>query len=124
MAGTKKEKLENYLGKFLASGDIEGAAVVTRDGLLVASALSEKIDAETLAAMTATMTGAAETAMHELKKKEVVRVIVETADTKLITTGAGEDMILVCMVGAKAKLGLILMSMKKTAQLISKEVGK
>jgi hypothetical protein len=124
MADTKKEKLENYLGKLLASGDIEGAAVVTRDGLLVASALSKGIDAETLAAMTATMEGAAETAMKELKKKDVVRVIVETADTKLITTGAGVDMILVCMVGAKAKLGLILMAMKKTAGQIAKEVGK
>lgn len=121
---TKKEKLETFLDEILTIGGVEGAAIVTRDGLLIASQLSEHIDAETLAAMTATMTGAAETAMHELKKKEIERVIVETKDSKMITTGAGEEAILVCMVGAKENLGLILMSMKKIAQKIEKEVGK
>ena len=119
---SKKERIDSLLQELVASGDVEGAAVVTRDGLLVTSSLSSKVDAETLAAMTATMMGSAETAMHELKKKELERVIVETRDSKLITMGAGEETILVAMVSEKVNLGLILISMKKIAQKIEKEV--
>ena len=119
---TKKEKLTQILQKLKSSGDIEGAAVITRDGLLIASELSESIDGDTFAAMSATMTGAAETAIQELKKSSADRIIVESKNTKLITTGAGEQAILTCIVDPDAKLGLILMEMKKAANLIQKEV--
>ena len=119
---TKKEKLMQILKKLKAGGDIEGAAVITRDGLLIASELSTNIDGETLAAMTATMTGAAETAIQELKKSSPDRVIVESKNTKLISVGAGEQAILACVINADAKLGLILLEMKKAADNIRKEV--
>ena len=121
---SKKEILDSLLDELIASGDVEGAAIVTIDGLLITSSLSNKIDGATLAAMTATMIGAAETAMKELKKKEIERVIVEAKDSKLIATGAGQETILVSMVKANANLGLILMSMKKITQKIQKEVER
>jgi len=121
---TKKERIDSLLEEFVSGGDVEGAAVVTRDGLLVTSSFSSNTDAETLAAMTATMMGSAETAMHELKKKEIERVIVEAKDSKMIAMGTGEETILVCMVSSKANLGLILMNMKKTAQKIETEIEK
>jgi len=122
MPNTKKEKLTQILQKLTSSGDIEGAAVITRDGLLIASDLSEGIDGDTFAAMSATMTGAAETAVQELKKSSPDRVIVESKNAKLITTGAGEQAILACIVNPNAKLGLILIDMKKAADDIKKEV--
>ena len=122
MPDTKKEKLNQILQKLISTGDVEGAAVITRDGLLIASELSESIDGETLAAMAATMTGAAETAVQELKKTSPDRVIVESKNTKLITVGAGQQAILVCVIDPNAKLGLILLDMKKAADDIQKEV--
>ncbi len=122
MPYTKKEKLTEILQKLTSSGDVEGAAVITRDGLLIAFELSEGIDGDTLAAMSATMTGAAETAIQELKKSSPDRVIVESKNTKLITTGAGEQAILACIINPYAKLGLILMEMKKASCAIEKEV--
>jgi len=121
---TKTEKLVQTLKDLKQNGGISGAAIVTRDGLLVVSELSEDIDGETLAAMTATMTGAAETAMSELKKKEIERVIVESKDARLISTEAGKQTILVCMVDMKAKLGLVLLEMERTAKIIEKEMEK
>jgi predicted regulator of Ras-like GTPase activity (Roadblock/LC7/MglB family) len=121
---TKTEKLVQTLKDLKQNGGISGAAIVTRDGLLVASELSEDIDGETLAAMTATMTGAAETAMSELKKRGIERVIVESKDARLISTEAGKQTILVCMVDIKAKLGLVLLEMERTAKIIEKEVEK
>ena len=119
---SKKEKLTQILQKLTSTGDVEGAAIITRDGLLIASDLKENIDGETFAAMSATMTGAAETAVQELKKSSPDRVIVESKNTKLITTGAGEQAILACIVNPDAKLGLILMEMKKSADNIQKDV--
>jgi predicted regulator of Ras-like GTPase activity (Roadblock/LC7/MglB family) len=120
----KNEKLSEILKKLKQSGGMESAAVITRDGLLVASELSESVDGETLAAMTATMTGAAETAMSELKKKEMDRIIVESSDSKLISMGAGKKAIIVCMVSEKAKLGFILLEMEKASKQIEGVVGK
>ena len=119
---TKKEKLIIILRKLASTGDVEGAAVITRDGLLIASELSENIDGDTFAAMSATMTGAAETAVQELKKSSADRIIVESKNAKLITIGAGEQAILACIVDPDAKLGLILMEMKKASAAIEKEV--
>ncbi len=119
---TKKEKLTQILRKLASTEDIEGAAVITRDGLLIASELTESIDADTFAAMSATMTGAAETAVQELKKSSPDRIIVESSAAKLITAGAGEQAILACIVNPDAKLGMILLEMKKAADNIQKEV--
>ena len=121
MSKTKKEKLAGILNYLRKTGDIEGAAIITRDGLLIASELSEDIDGETFAAMSATMTGAAETAIQELKKSSPERVIVESKNAKLITTGAGEETILACIVNPDAKLGLVLMEMKEASSAIEKE---
>lgn len=118
MTETKKQKLTEILQKLKTSGDFEGAAVITRDGLSIASELSPNINANTLAAMSATMTGAAETAVQELNKASPERVIVESNNSKLITVGAGPKAILVCVIGSRAKLGLILISMKKAAASI------
>ena len=120
----KSEKLSEILKKLKQSGGMESVAIITRDGLLVASELSESVDGETLAAMTATMTGAAETAMSELKKKEIARIIVESSDSKLISMGAGKKAILVCMVSEKAKLGFVLLEMEKASKQIEGVVGK
>jgi hypothetical protein len=122
MAETKKERLDAVLNKLTQTGDVEGAAVITRDGLLIASALNSMIDGDTLAAMAATMQGAAETAVQELKKSSPDRVIVESKDTKLISMGAGKEAILACIVKPTSKLGLVLMEMKKAVSAIERDV--
>ncbi len=123
MPESKKDALLRLLKGLGSIGDVEGSAIVTRDGLLIASDLPKDIDAETFAAMSATMVGAAETAIAELKKGTVERVIAEGRDSKLITKGAGPNAVLVSMVTQDANLGLILVEMGKTADNIRKEMG-
>lgn len=119
---SKKEKLTQILQKITSAGDVEGAAVITRDGLMIASELTESIDGDTFAAMAATMMGAAETAIQELKKSSPDRIIVESPKAKLITVGAGEQAILACIVNSTAKLGMILLNMKKASKQIETEI--
>jgi len=118
MAETKKDRLIALLKEMQKIGDINGSIVVSRDGLVIASNITE-IDADTFAAMSAAMQGAAETAASELKQGEIEQMIVETEKGKIISTGAGKRAILVIMTTKKANLGLALLEMGKSAEKIS-----
>lgn len=116
---TKKENLEKVLDNLSTVGGIEGSAVVSRDGLIIVSNLPAAIDAETFGAMSATMTGAAETASSELKKGTPDRVLVESKKGKVISVSAGPTAILVALAGPDAKLGLVMLEISKAAKKIN-----
>ncbi|RLI88104.1 MAG: hypothetical protein DRO76_01335 [Candidatus Altiarchaeales archaeon] len=118
MDKSTKEKFLDLIRDMKNASDVLGAAIITRDGLLFVSDLPEDINTEIFAAMSATMFGAAETATLELKKSPVERVITEGEEIKLISTSAGENAMLVSMVSNDSDLGLILMEMEKTANLV------
>ena len=123
MPESKKDRLMGILKGLSSVGDIDGSAIVTRDGLLIASDLPRDLDAETFAAMSATMIGAAETAVGELKKGTINRVIAEGKNTKLIAGGAGPSAVLVSMVNPEANLGLVLVEMGKASEKVEQEMG-
>jgi len=112
--------LEKVLTDLRRTGDIEASAIVSRDGLLMASDIPESVQAETFAAMSATMLGAAETAIAELKKGIPDRVIIESKKGKVITTGTGPKALLVVITPPEAGLGLILVEMEKAADKTKK----
>ncbi|KYH40497.1 MAG: Roadblock/LC7 family protein [Candidatus Bathyarchaeota archaeon B26-2] len=104
-------------------GGINASAAVTRDGLLIASDVMGEIDAETFAAMTATMTGAAETAMSEVKAGNIQRVIVEGESGKMVSIGAGPNALLVVLTVPDAPLGLLLLKIGEASRKIAKLLG-
>jgi len=122
MASTR-DVLKGILMEFNKNSGAIASALVTRDGILISSALPEDVDAEAFAAMTATMMGAAETAFSELKAGAAERVIVEGSRLKIVSVGAGENVILVAMASREATLGLILHQMSKTGEKIRKILG-
>lgn len=115
---TTKEMLEKLLGDLKKIGDIEASAVVSRDGLLMVADIPQNINAETFAAMNATMVGAAETMISEMKKGVPDRVIAESAEAKVIATGAGSKALLVVMTSPDTQLGLVLVEMGKIVEKI------
>ncbi|HDJ04359.1 MAG TPA: hypothetical protein ENF85_00010 [Candidatus Bathyarchaeota archaeon] len=115
-----KSLIEDVLSDLRKVGGINASAAVTRDGLLIASDVMGEIDAETFAAMTATMTGAAETAMSEVKAGDVRRVIVEGESGKMIAIGAGSNALLVVLTAPEAPLGLILLKIGEASRKIAK----
>jgi predicted regulator of Ras-like GTPase activity (Roadblock/LC7/MglB family) len=113
-----KDMIGTALKQLKKVGGVDSSAVVTRDGLLIASDISDAVDAETFAAMTATMVGAAETAMNEVGAGIPDRVIVESKKSKIISIGAGEKALLIVMTESDASLGLILLKMRETSEKI------
>jgi len=94
-------------------------AVVLRDGLIVASLMPDDVDEETLAAMTATIIKAAETAFTELNKGDVKRIIIEGEHAKIVAVTANKDFVVVGMANPETSLGIILHGLRKAAEKIS-----
>jgi len=120
---TMTEMLEETLNNLKNIGGIEASVVASRDGLLIHSTISRKLHAETFAAMSATMLGAAETATTELGKGIPERIIVESDDGKIIATGAGTKAILLVMTEPDASLGLILIEIAKASEKVKQVLG-
>ena len=121
--GAKEEDLKKILEDFESSGEVTGAAIVRRDGLMIISSLPEAINSKAVAAMTAAIVGTGETASKELGMGELNQVVVESGAGKLISVGAGPETILTALVRAKANMGLILMNMERSAKKIGRIIG-
>lgn len=110
------ELVDKVLADLKKSGGVEACAAVSRDGLLIRSSMQKEQFAESFAAMSATMLGAAETASTELGKGVPNRVIVESEMGRLIAVGAGNKALLVVIVSSETGLGLILLELDKAAK--------
>lgn len=119
---TGREKIEALLRELSSVGNVEGTAVVSRDGLLIASDLPKDVDSEIFSSMTATMHGAGETAMQELKRGVCQMCISESEQAQVISLGVNPVFLLVGMAKHGANLGLIRVKMKETADKIAKLV--
>jgi hypothetical protein len=111
----RSEKLGEILRELKKVGGIEASAVVSRDGILMASDIPDDVHGETFAIMSATMLGAAITANSELRKKLPDRIIVESDDGRTIVAGAGEKSLLVVSTRGQAELGAVLKAVEGAA---------
>jgi uncharacterized protein len=117
---SKRTKLESSLNRFVEVGDVEGVAIVTRDGLLVASRLPKDIDTGVFSAMSAAMHAAGETAINELRKG-VCKVVSAESDQHIIMAYSLDEVrILVALFTSKANLGLIRLELFRTADELRK----
>jgi uncharacterized protein len=120
VAKTQREEIESILRKLASVGQVEGAAVVSRDGLLIADALPKNIDGEIFSSMSATMHGAAETAISELKRGICKMTMAESDKSLVVSLGVNPTFILVALAAKGVNIGLLRVEMKKTSQQIAK----
>jgi predicted regulator of Ras-like GTPase activity (Roadblock/LC7/MglB family) len=99
--------------------DIEGIAVVTRDGLPIASLLHSDNDEDQISAMTAASLSLSERVVIELKRGIMEQVIITGSDGLIVIRNAGEYAVLVAIVRINTKLGLVLFDMKRAADKLS-----
>lgn len=112
------ERMQDALEELSRISDIKAAAVVRRDGLVITHTLPENVDPKGVAAMAAAIVGTSEMATSELAQGHFSRVLVESDEGKLISTGAGEEAILVALVYKDANLGLVLMALERAARRV------
>ena len=112
---TSTEKLDNLILNFIKStSGVEGAALISPDGLPLATNLPESMDEERVAAISAAMLSLAERISNELERGDVERVFVEGDLGYGTLTNCGEDAVLLVLASKAAKPGMLLLAIKKT----------
>lgn len=108
------EKLNHVLKNFVSStSDVQGAAVVTPDGLPLASSLPGEMDDERVSAMSAAMLSLGDRIGKELARGEIDRIYVEGTEGFSILTSCGEDAVFLVLASKAAKQGVLMLEIKR-----------
>lgn len=105
-----------------SSPDIEGSAIVSVDGLTIASSLPENVEEDRVSAMAAAMLGLGEKISRELGRGSLNQVYIKGDAGYVIIMSIGEDAVLTALARDHAKLGLIFLDMRRAAEELSKLV--
>jgi predicted regulator of Ras-like GTPase activity (Roadblock/LC7/MglB family) len=112
----------NKILRALQSGspDVEASALISEDGLMIASALPAHVDEARVAGMSATIHSLGTRAANELERGTVQEVLVRGEDGYAVLLAAGQGTLLLVMASAQAKLGLIFLDMRRAVADIRK----
>jgi len=102
--------------------DIEASAIVSVDGLIMASALPQDVEEDRVAAMSAAMLSMGERTAQELNRGKLDQVFIRGVDGYVLLMNAGEDAVLTALVTKDAKLGLVFLDMKRAVDELEKLV--
>jgi predicted regulator of Ras-like GTPase activity (Roadblock/LC7/MglB family) len=102
--------------------DIEASAVVSVDGLIMASSLPQDVEEDRVSAMSAAMLSLGERISAELGRGQLDQVYIRGDNGYVILLAVGTDAVLTVLARKDAKIGLIFLDMKRTAQDLAKLV--
>lgn len=105
-----------------SSADIEASAIISTDGLMMASLMPQGIDEDRMGAMSAAMLSLGERTAQELARGNLEQVLIKGVDGYVLMTGAGKESVLTVLAKANAKLGLIFLDVKRAAQSVTRAV--
>jgi predicted regulator of Ras-like GTPase activity (Roadblock/LC7/MglB family) len=101
---------------------IEASAVVSVDGLIMASALPPEVEEDRVSAMSAAMLTLGERIASELGRGTLNQVYVRGDNGYVVLMSTGSEAVLTAICSADAKLGLVLLDMNRAAADLAKIV--
>ncbi|MBC7869267.1 MAG: roadblock/LC7 domain-containing protein [Chitinophagaceae bacterium] len=123
MAKSRTELMVDRLRDLQATTpEIEASAVVSVDGLIMASSLPAGIEEDRVSAMSAAMLSLGERISGELGRGLLDQVYLKGKNGYVILMSVGEEAVLTTLVREQAKLGLIFLDMRRTADDLGKLV--
>lgn len=114
-----KQMVEELKKLQISSPDIQASAVVSVDGLIIASALPANVEEDRVSAMSAAMLSLGERISIELRRGELDQVYIRGDNGYVMLTSVGQEAVLTVMANVNAKLGLIFLDIKRTAEALS-----
>ena len=115
------ETLDHLLRKLLgAIPEVKAAAIVSAEGLPIASALPQGVDETRIAAMTAALLSLSERAIIEMSKGDFDQLYIKGSSGYLLILQAGPNAVLTVSTTSEVRLGLILLDCRRTCEKISK----
>ncbi|MEJ2149040.1 MAG: roadblock/LC7 domain-containing protein [Chloroflexota bacterium] len=101
---------------------VEASAVVSVDGLIIASALPSGVEEDRVSAMSAAMLSLGERIASELGRGVLSQVYIRGDSGFVILMSAGEEAVLTTLADEEARLGLVFLEMRRAADDLAKLV--
>jgi uncharacterized protein len=122
MTKSRTELMVDRLRDLQRTEGIEASAVVSVDGLIMASALPAGVEEDRVSAMSAAMLSLGERIASELGRGTLEQVYIRGNKGYVILMAVGEEAVLTGLAREDAKLGLIFLDMRRAAEDLAKLV--
>jgi uncharacterized protein len=117
---SRSGRLDRAIGDLLAQApEIEAAAVVSFDGLSMASALPATMDEDRVAAMSAALLSLGERAAEGLGRGALSQVYIEGEHGTVFLVSADDEAVLVAVASRGAKVGMMLYEVRRAAVAVA-----
>lgn len=121
MAKSRSEQMVDRLRELQnSSPDIEASAIVSIDGLSIASAMPHNVEEDRVSAMSAAMLSMGDRIVKELSLGAFDQVYVRGKDGYVLLMAVGVEAVLTALAREHAKLGLIFLDMRRASEDIVK----
>ena len=121
MTKSRSQLIVEHLRDMQASSpDIEASAVISVDGLTIASALPQGVEEDRVAAMSAAMLSLGERIAAELGRGSLEQVYIKGSNGYVLLMSVAEDAVLTALARENAKLGLLLLDMSRATESLTK----
>ena len=119
-AGSRSVRLDRAIHGLLGqTPEIEAAAVVSFDGLPMASALPPSMDEDRVAAMSAALLSLGERAAQGLGRGELSQVYIEGETGTVFLVSCDNEAVLVAVAARGAKVGMMLYEVRRAAAAVA-----
>ena len=120
MAKSRTEQMTDRLRDLQTSStDVEASALVSVDGLIMASALPPDVEEDRVSAMSAAMLSLGERIAMELGRGTLDQVYIRGGEGYVLLLDVGEEAVLTVLARKEAKLGMLFLDMKRAAADLS-----
>jgi predicted regulator of Ras-like GTPase activity (Roadblock/LC7/MglB family) len=117
MAKSRTEQMTDRLRDLQTSStDVEASALVSVDGLIMASALPPDVEEDRVSAMSAAMLSLGERIAAELRRGMLDQVYIRGNNGYVLLLDVGEEAVLTVLARKEAKLGMLFLDMKRAAE--------
>ncbi|MCX6082542.1 MAG: roadblock/LC7 domain-containing protein [Chloroflexi bacterium] len=124
MSKNRSQQMVDRLRSMQASApDIEASAIVSVDGLIMASALQQGAEEDRISAMSAAMLSLGERIAQELGRGGLEQVYIKGDKGFIVLISVGNEAVLTALARQEGKLGLVFLEMRRAAEDLVKLVG-
>lgn len=117
MTMTRNDLLVARLRDLQASSpDVEASAIISVDGLTIATALPTEVEEDRVAAMSAAMLSLGERIATELGRGELDQVYIKGSNGYVVLMSVGLEAVLTVLARQQTKLGLLFLDMRRAAE--------
>ena len=130
----RAEEIEQILKRLETVPGLEGSALISSDGFMLASSLPPDVSEDRVAAMgaatltmaapIAAMVSVAERVNKELGRGRFELAIISGGDGYTLATEVGVDAILIVLASKTAKLGLVFYEVRRAAEDLARVLGR